>query len=172
MSASGAFTGELGHYQLLSYFTFEGIVKLLLQRVTEATVSINNGVLAKINHGLVVFAGVARGDSEKDAERLVEKVINLRIFSDEEGKLNYSVLDIRGDLLVVSQFTLLALTRRGRRPDFSEAAPPVEAEALLERFVELARSTGLRVETGRFRQHMLVEIHNDGPVTIILDSKA
>jgi D-tyrosyl-tRNA(Tyr) deacylase len=119
----------------------------------------------------VVFVGVASGDAEKDAQYLAQKIASLRIFSDEEGRFNLSALDIKGELLVVSQFTLLADTRKGRRPSFIEAAPPAQAEEIFERFVEQARATGLRVETGRFQQYMQVEIHNDGPVTILLDSK-
>jgi D-tyrosyl-tRNA(Tyr) deacylase len=103
---------------------------------------------------------------------LADKTVNLRIFSDEAGKFNLSLLDIRGELLAVSQFTLLTDTRKGRRPSFTQAALPSEAEALFNSFVEIAKTTGLEVSTGRFQRHMLVEIHNDGPVTILLDSKA
>ena len=146
-------------------------MKALLQRVTEASVSVGGEVVGRIGRGLVVFVGVASEDTEKDAQYLVEKVVNLRIFSDEAGKFNLSALDIRGELLVVSQFTLLADTRKGRRPSFVEAAPPAQAEQLFEQFVEEARATGLKVETGRFQQYMQVEIRNDGPVTILLDSR-
>jgi D-tyrosyl-tRNA(Tyr) deacylase len=128
-------------------------------------------VVGGIGRGLVIFVGVASGDTEKDVNYLVPKIINLRIFADDEGRFNLSALDIKGELLVVSQFTLLADTRKGRRPSFVEAAPPVQAEELFERFVEQARATGLKVETGRFQQYMQVEIHNDGPVTILLDSR-
>ena len=146
-------------------------MKALLQRVTGASVSVGGKVVGKIGQGLVVFVGVANGDTEKDAQYLAQKIVSLRIFSDEEGKFNLSALDIKGELLVVSQFTLLANTRKGRRPSFIEAAPPAQAEELFEQFVEQARSTGLKVETGRFQQYMQVEIHNDGPVTILLDSQ-
>ena len=146
-------------------------MKVLLQRVTRASVSIGSEVVGRIGRGLVVFIGVATGDTEKDAQYLAQKTVSLRIFSDEEGRFNLSALDIKGELLVVSQFTLLANTRKGRRPSFIEAAPPAQAEEIFERFVEQARATGLRVETGRFQQYMQVEIHNDGPVTILLDSK-
>ena len=146
-------------------------MKALLQRVTRASVSVAGEVVGKIGRGLVVFVGVASGDTEKDAQYLAQKTVSLRIFSDEEGRFNLSALDIKGELLVVSQFTLLADTRKGRRPSFIEAAPPVQAEEIFERFVEQARATGLRVETGRFQQYMQVEIHNDGPVTIMLDSR-
>jgi len=115
--------------------------------------------------------GIASGDTEKDVNYLVPKIVNLRIFPDDEGRFNRSALDINGDLLVVSQFTLLADTRKGRRPSFVEAAPPAQAEELFGQFVEQARATGLKVETGRFQQYMQVEIHNDGPVTILLDSR-
>jgi len=146
-------------------------VKALLQRVTRASVSVASEVVGRIGRGLVVFVGVATGDTEKDAQYLAQKTVSLRIFSDEEGRFNLSALDIKGELLVVSQFTLLADTRKGRRPSFIEAAPPAQAEEIFERFVKQARATGLRVETGRFQQYMQVEIHNDGPVTILLDSK-
>jgi D-tyrosyl-tRNA(Tyr) deacylase len=146
-------------------------VKALLQRVTEASVSAGGGVVGRIGRGLVILVGIASGDSEKDIQYLVPKIVNLRIFPDDEGRFNLSALDIKGELLVVSQFTLLADTRKGRRPSFVEAAPPAEAEQLFEQFVEQARATGLKVETGRFQQYMQVEIHNDGPVTILLDSR-
>ncbi len=146
-------------------------MKVLLQRVTRASVSIGSEVVGRIGRGLVVFIGVATGDTGKDAQYLAQKTVRLRIFSDEEGRFNLSALDIKGELLVVSQFTLLANTRKGRRPSFIEAAPPAQAEEIFERFVEQTRATGLRVETGRFQQYMQVEIHNDGPVTILLDSK-
>jgi D-tyrosyl-tRNA(Tyr) deacylase len=145
-------------------------VKALLQRVSAASVSVAGEVVGKIGQGLVVFVGVASGDSEKDARYLAQRTVNLRIFSDQAGKFNLSALDIGGELLVVSQFTLLADTRKGRRPSFTDAAPPAQAEQLLELFVAEARASGLRVETGRFQQYMQVEIHNDGPVTILLDS--
>ncbi len=146
-------------------------MKALLQRVTGASVSVANEVVGRIGRGLVIFVGVADGDTEKDAQYLAQKTVSLRIFSDEVGRFNLSALDIKGELLVVSQFTLLADTRKGRRPSFTEAAPPAQAEELFERFVEQARATGLKVETGRFQQYMQVEIHNDGPVTILLDSR-
>ena len=146
-------------------------MKALLQRVTRASVSVGGEGVGRIGRGLVVFAGVASGDTEKDAQYLAQKIVSLRIFSDKEGRFNLSALDIKGELLVVSQFTLLADTRKGRRPSFTEAAPPAQAEEIFGRFVERARATGLKVETGRFQQYMQVEIHNDGPVTILLDSR-
>ena len=146
-------------------------MKALLQRVTGASVSVAGEVVGRIGRGLVVFVGVANGDTERDAQYLAQKAVGLRIFSDEAGRFNLSALDVRGELLVVSQFTLLADSRKGRRPSFVGAAPPAQAEALVEQFVEQARATGLKVETGRFQQYMQVEIHNDGPVTILLDSR-
>lgn len=146
-------------------------MKALLQRVTGASVSVGDEVVGRIGQGLVVFVGVARGDTEKDAQYLVQKTVNLRLFSDEGGKFNLSALDTKGELLVVSQFTLLADTRKGRRLSFTEAALPPQAEELFEQFVEQAHATGLKVETGRFQKYMQVEIHNDGPVTILLNSK-
>ncbi|MCX5992199.1 MAG: D-aminoacyl-tRNA deacylase [Chloroflexi bacterium] len=146
-------------------------MRVLLQLVTRASVSIDGEEVARIGKGLVCLVGVAQGDTESDARFLAGKVVNLRIFSDEAGKFNLSLVDVNGELLAVSQFTLLADARKGRRPSFTQAALPVEAEALFNKFVELARATGLRIETGRFQKHMLVEIYNDGPVTILLDSK-
>ena len=146
-------------------------MRALLQRVTGASVSVAGEVVGRIGRGLVVFVGVASGDTEQDSQYLAQRTVNLRIFSDEVGKFNLSALDIKGELLVVSQFTLLADTRKGRRPSFVNAAPPVQAEQLFNQFVEQASATGLKVETGRFQQHMQVDIHNDGPVTILLDSK-
>lgn len=146
-------------------------MKVLLQRVNRASVSIGGERITQIERGLVALVGIAKGDTESDARYLVEKTTNLRIFPDKEGKLNLSLLDIDGDLLAVSQFTLLADTQKGRRPSFIRAAQPDEAEVLFKQFVELVKAKGLSVETGRFQQHMLVEIQNDGPVTIILDSK-
>ena len=146
-------------------------MKALLQRVTEASVRVAGEVVGRIGGGLVVFVGVANEDTEKDAQYLAQKMVNLRIFADEEGKFNLSALDIKGELLLVSQFTLLADTRKGRRPSFVEAAPPARAEELFNYFVEQASAAGLKVATGRFQQYMQVEIHNDGPVTILLDSR-
>jgi len=146
-------------------------VKALLQRVTSASVSVAGEVVGSIGRGLVAFIGVANGDTEKDARYLAQKIVNLRIFSDEKDRFNLSALDIKGELLLVSQFTLLADTRKGRRPSFTDAAPPPQAEALFQQFVDEVRASGLKVETGRFQQYMQVEIHNDGPVTIMLDSK-
>jgi len=146
-------------------------LKVLLQRVKKASVSIADELVGKIGQGLVVFVGVASGDTVEDINYLAQKVLNLRIFADSEGKFNLSVLDISGELLVISQFTLLADTRKGRRPSFVEAAPPEIAEKLFNQFLEQLKSSGLKVESGRFQQYMQVEILNDGPVTVTLDSK-
>ena len=146
-------------------------MKALLQRVTHASVSVEGEVVGSIEQGLVGFIGVATGDTKEDAEYLVQKMVGLRIFSDEDGKFNLSALDTGGELLLVSQFTLLASTRKGRRPSFSDAAMPGLAEELFQHCVEQASATSLRVATGRFQQSMQVEIHNDGPVTIMLDSR-
>ena len=146
-------------------------MKALLQRVSGASVSVANEEVGRIGQGLVVFLGVASGDTEEDAQYLAQKIANLRLFSDEGGKFNLSALEIGGELLLVSQFTLLADTRKGRRPSFIDAAPPAQAEELFNYFVEQVRDSGLKVETGRFQQYMQVEIHNDGPVTILVDSK-
>jgi D-tyrosyl-tRNA(Tyr) deacylase len=146
-------------------------VKALLQRVSRASVTVDGEEVGRIGPGLVVLLGVAQGDTEKDAQYLMAKVVNLRIFTDAQDRFNLSALDIGGELLLVSQFTLLADTRRGRRPSFDGAAPPALAEKLFDYCVGLARESGLKVATGRFQQHMQVEIHNDGPVTVMLDSR-
>lgn len=146
-------------------------MKALLQRVTHASVTIDQSVVGRIGSGLVVLVGVASGDSLKDIQYLVQKTLGLRIFSDAEGKFNLSIQDVCGELLVISQFTLLADSRKGRRPSFIEAAPPVQAEELFNIFLQETCKSGLKVECGRFQTHMNVEIHNDGPVTIMLDSR-
>lgn len=128
-------------------------------------------IVGEIGKGLVVLLGVAEGDVEKDADYLVEKVVNLRIFSDAEGKFNLSALDISANLLVISQFTLLADTRKGRRPSFTLAALPDKAKALYSYFINKAEGVGLMVQAGIFGAHMLVKIFNDGPVTIMIDSR-
>ena len=146
-------------------------MKALLQRVSGASVSIGSELVGSIGQGMVVFIGVAVGDTEEDIDYLVTKLVGLRIFADEEGKFNLSIEDVRGQFLLVSQFTLLAHTRKGRRPSFIDAAPPETANELFELFTERVRESGLIVETGRFQEYMQVEIHNDGPVTIMLDSR-
>jgi len=147
-------------------------MKALVQRVSRASVSVDDKIVGEIGRGLVVFLGVAQGDSQEDASYLANKVVNLRIFADEASKFALSALETKGDILVVSQFTLLADSRKGRRPSFTEAAPPELAKELYEFFVEQVRTTGLKVETGLFQEHMLVEIYNNGPVTILLESKS
>ena len=147
-------------------------MKALIQRVTGALVSISGRVVGQIGPGLVVFIGISRDDSAEDARYLANKTVNLRIFADESSKFSLSALEIRGEILIVSQFTLLADSRKGKRPSFTEAAPPDKAKELYQFFVDQVRSTGLKVETGLFQEHMMVEIHNDGPVTLLLESKS
>jgi D-aminoacyl-tRNA deacylase len=147
------------------------ILKALLQRVIEASVSVGGEEVGRIGHGLVVFVGVAVGDTDKDIQYLVQKTLGLRIFEDADQRFNLSVQDTQGELLIVSQFTLMADSRKGRRPSFTDAAPPEEAKVLFEQFVNQIQASGLKTSTGRFQQHMLVDIRNDGPVTIMLDSR-
>lgn len=142
-----------------------------MQRVAKASVRVNADVAGEIGQGLVVFLGVAQGDARDDACYLANKIANLRVFADEASHFALSALETGGEILVVSQFTLLADTRKGRRPSFTEAAPPDMAEELYQFFVEEVRSAGLTVETGVFQEHMLVEIYNDGPVTLMLESR-
>jgi len=146
-------------------------MKALLQRVTKSSVSVDGKIVGEIDRGLTVLVGVGTGDTDADAHRLADKTSQLRIFADDDGKFNLSVLDIKGEILVVSQFTLMAYTAKGRRPGFADAAPPEEAEALVDRYISYLKQTGLKVETGVFQAYMQVEIHNDGPVTIMLNSK-
>lgn len=145
-------------------------MRAVLQRVIRAKVSVDGEITGEIGKGILVFLGVAREDSEKEALYLLEKTLNLRIFEDAEDKMNLSLLDIEGELLVVSQFTLYGDARKGRRPSFIEAAAPSEANRLYEFFVAEARKQISKVETGRFQAMMNVELVNDGPVTILLDS--
>ena len=145
-------------------------MRALLQRVAEASVEIDGAEVGRIGRGLVALLGVADDDEEADADYLVSKATNLRIFADDANRFNRSALDVGADLLVVSQFTLYADTRRGRRPDFTRAAPPELAGRLYEHCVSLFRATGLTVVTGRFQEYMQVRLQNDGPVTIMLDS--
>lgn len=146
-------------------------VRAVVQRVAEASVSVDGEVKARIGPGLVVLLGVGVEDSERDAAQLAEKVLNLRVFPDASGQMNRSVKDEGGALLVVSQFTLYGDARRGRRPSYIEAAPPDEANRLYQRFVELLRPSGLEVATGVFRAMMDIALVNRGPVTILLDSR-
>src|SRR5882672_1870790 len=142
----------------------------ILQRVSQAQVKVDGAVLGEIGAGLLVLLGVAKPDTAADAQFLVDKILNLRIFADDAGKMNRSLLDTRGALLVVSQFTLYGDCRKGRRPSFDAAAPAEQARALYEFFVESARRSGLRVETGVFQAHMDVSLVNDGPVTLMLET--
>jgi len=146
-------------------------MKALVQRVSSACVRVGGETVGAIGRGLCVLVGVAAGDSGEDVDYLVNKLVNLRIFTDETGKFNLSVADIAGQMLLVSQFTLIADTRKGRRPSFTGAAPPEEAEAMFENFVQACRRSGVETQTGRFKAMMLVKINNDGPVTIMLDSR-
>jgi D-tyrosyl-tRNA(Tyr) deacylase len=146
-------------------------MRAVIQRVSRATVSVDGEIIGATDSGLLVLLGVSNRDSESDALYLVDKTINLRIFDDEQGKMNRSLLDADGSLLVVSQFTLYGDTRRGRRPSYIDAAQPDEANRLYEFFVAECRKHVERVETGRFQAMMDVELVNDGPVTILLDSE-
>jgi D-tyrosyl-tRNA(Tyr) deacylase len=146
-------------------------VKAVLQRVSRASVTVEGQVIGAIERGLLVLLGVAQGDPPECEELLAKKVVDLRIFPDDEGKMNRSVVDVGGAVLVVSQFTLLADCRKGRRPSFIGAGPPDEAKARYEKFCALVRGLGPRVETGRFAAEMKVELVNEGPVTIILDTR-
>lgn len=146
-------------------------MRAVVQRVSRAKVTVEDEVIGEIGDGLVVLLGVSSNDSESDADYLVEKIVNLRIFTDADGKMNCSLLENGGGLLVVSQFTLYGDTRRGRRPSFIDAASPVDADRLYEYFVSESQKRIDRVQTGRFQAMMDVELVNDGPVTIILDSE-
>lgn len=144
-------------------------MKALVQRVSSAAVSVDGSQVARIGQGIVILLGVGHGDGEPQAQFLVEKIANLRIFEDANGKMNLSLLDIKGEAIVVSQFTLYADASKGRRPSFVDAAAPEIAEPLVTRFAELLATQGVATQTGRFGAHMLVEINNDGPVTISLE---
>lgn len=146
-------------------------MRAVIQRVTAADVQVDHEIVGRIGPGLLVLLGIARSDEEKDADYLADKVVNLRIFEDGEGKMNRSLLETGGELLVVSQFTLLGDCRKGRRPSFVEAAPPERAEQLYEYFVNQLRLKGINVSTGQFQAMMAVSLVNDGPVTLILESK-
>jgi D-tyrosyl-tRNA(Tyr) deacylase len=145
-------------------------MRAVVQRVRQSTVTTDNEIVGQIGSGLLVLLGVAKGDTAKDADYLANKIINLRIFEDEDRKMNRSLLETGGELLAVSQFTLLADCRKGRRPSFIEAAEPEKATDLYERFVNVVRAKGVEVKTGRFRAMMEVALINDGPVTIIIES--
>ena len=145
-------------------------MRAVVQRVSRAKVTVNGWTAGEIGRGLLVLLGVGQTDTEADAAYLSEKVVGLRIFEDEDGKMNHSVREVGGSVLVVSQFTLYGDVRRGKRPSFDEAAPPETARRLYELFVQKIQAAGLRCETGRFQEMMQVELVNEGPVTILLDS--
>lgn len=146
-------------------------MRAVIQRVSSASVSVDGQIVGSIGAGLLVLLGVGKEDTEQDAEALARKIVELRVFQDEVGKMNLSVKETGGSLLVVSQFTLYGDTRKGRRPSFDQAAPPEEARRLYERFVEAARAEGVRVETGEFQAMMSVNLVNEGPVTFLVESR-
>lgn len=145
-------------------------MRAVVQRVSRANVSVNNEITGEIDKGLLVLLGVEENDDLDDVKYMVENIVNLRIFEDENEKMNLSLLDIEGELLVVSQFTLLGDCRKGRRPNFMQAAKPEKADELYNIFVEKSKEKGIKVETGVFQEHMIVNLSNDGPVTILVDS--
>ena len=144
-------------------------MRALVQRVSQASVRVEGQTVSAIGKGLLILLGVGHGDGGEQATFLAEKIANLRVFEDEMGKTNLSILDVQGEAIVVSQFTLYADARKGRRPSFTDAASPTVAEPLVDRFIELLRGHGVPTQTGKFGAHMDVEIHNDGPVTIWLE---
>ncbi len=146
-------------------------MRAVIQRVKQSSVKTNDEIVGRIGQGLLVLLGVAKGDSAEDADYLANKIINLRIFEDEDGKMNRSLLETGGELLAVSQFTLLADCRKGRRPSFIAAAEPEKANELYQKFVDGVRQKGVEVKTGRFRAMMEVALINDGPVTVIIESR-
>ncbi len=146
-------------------------MRAVVQRVSKASVSVNGSVCGRIERGLLVLLGVAAGDTDKDLDYVVDKITGLRIFEDELGKMNLSVSDVGGAILAVSQFTVCGDCRKGKRPSFDTAASPELAEVFYDRFVENCRNSGISVATGIFREHMSVSLINDGPVTILLDSR-
>ena len=145
-------------------------MRIVIQRVSEAAVTVDGEIIAQIGRGLLLLVGVGVGDDEADARKLAQKCAEMRIFSDEEGRFNLSLIDVGGAALAVSQFTLLADVRRGRRPSFEGAAPPENAQPVFDAFVEALRASGVAAETGRFGAKMRVALVNEGPVTIVLDS--
>ena len=146
-------------------------MRVVLQRVSHASVSVAGEVIGQIDRGLVVFLGVATGDGPADIEYVTSKICEVRVFPDDDGRMNRSVTDVGGAILLISQFTLLGDVRKGRRPAFDAAERPAEAEAVYEDVVRRLRQTGVPVETGRFRAHMVIDVVNDGPVTILVDSR-
>ncbi|WP_277287836.1 D-aminoacyl-tRNA deacylase [Veillonella montpellierensis] len=146
-------------------------MRAVVQRVTSASVSVDAIEVGKVKEGLLVFLGISKDDTESDANYIVDKISHLRIFEDAMGKLNESIIDKKGDILLVSQFTLYGDVRHGRRPSFTEAASPEQAQLLYEYVVNQCRLLGITIATGTFQSHMMVELTNDGPVTILVDSK-
>ena len=147
-------------------------MRILIQRVEKASVSVDGSLKGKINKGLLIFVGISKSDTNSDIEYVVDKSVNLRLFPDVNGKFHFSVRDIKGELMVISQFTLYGDTRRGRRPSFSDAMGPVEAEEIFNKVIEMFKSnSGLDVAEGQFGSHMDIKLINDGPVTIWLDSE-
>jgi len=145
-------------------------MRAVVQRVTAASVEVAGEIVGQIEKGLVAFVGIGKGDGETEARYLVDKIVDLRVFEDDQGKMNRALADVAGGLLIVSQFTLYGDTSRGRRPGFDRAMPPAEAERLYDRVVELARARHSTVATGRFRADMRVVVDNDGPVTLLVES--
>lgn len=146
-------------------------MRAVVQKVSSSKVTVDGEVIGQINKGLMVLLGVTHDDTSKDVDYMVDKVTNLRIFEDEEGKMNLSLKDVEGEILAVSQFTLYGDARRGRRPSFSDAARPEVANPLYEEFIEKVKNQGINVGTGKFGAHMMVDLTNDGPVTILLESR-
>ncbi len=146
-------------------------MRVVVQRVNSSKVTVEDEIVGSINKGLNLLIGISKEDTEEDLLYLKDKILNLRIFEDENDKMNLSLLDIKGEILAISQFTLYGDCRKGRRPNFMEAEGGERARTLYERFVELLRESNLKVETGKFGAHMIVDIQNDGPVTLMLDSK-
>ena len=144
-------------------------MRAVIQRVIKSQVFIDETIKAAIEHGLVILLGIEKGDNREKVDYLAKKITNMRIFGDKEGKMNLSLIDIGGKAIVVSQFTLMADTRKGNRPSFIHAAPPDIASPLVDYFIQSMRAYGVETQSGEFAAHMLVEIHNDGPVTILMD---
>jgi D-aminoacyl-tRNA deacylase len=146
-------------------------MRIVIQRVTSARVLVDDQVTGSIGHGLLLLAGIGRGDTSKDIDYLVDKITHLRIFEDDQGKMNRDISEVGGAILIVSNFTVYADTRKGRRPGFEGAAPPLEAKVMFEELVQRFRETGVPVETGVFQADMRVQLENDGPVTLICESR-